>query len=284
MTAPALPILHRKKAELVYEHLREQIVNGTYAPGQRMMLAEVAAGLGLSQMPVREALLRLQQDGLLESEPHKGMRVSPVSLADAAELFEVRGELEGLAAARAAVAGDPTLVADLTAINLAFSRALADGPDYPAMGAANWAFHRRILAAAGNGQLARMLEDVWTRSLRYRLGYQRIPGRALRTIAEHEAIMAGLGAGDPQAARQAAVGHIEQAGRELADTIRREDAAPAAAAAVAPGPATARTPADTASADKTSADKTSTTKTRKSKAPDAARRTAPPPARQRGHG
>jgi DNA-binding GntR family transcriptional regulator len=222
MTA-ALPIVHRKKAELVYEHLREQIVNGTYAPGQRMMLAEVAAGLGLSQMPVREALLRLEQDGLLESEPHKGMRVSPVSLADAAELFEVRAELEGLAAARAAAAGDPSLVGDLAAINAAFARALQDGPDYPAMGAANWAFHRRILAAAGNGQLGRMLEDVWTRSLRYRLGYQRIPGRARRTIAEHEAIIAGLRTANAETARRAARAHIHQAGQELAETIRREE-------------------------------------------------------------
>ena len=226
MTTPVLPILHRKKAELVYEHLREQIVNGTYAPGQRMMLAEVAAGLGLSQMPVREALLRLQQDGLLESEPHKGMRVSAVSLADAAELFEVRGELEGLAASRAAASRDRALVADLISINMAFARALEDGPDYPSMGAANWAFHRRILKAAGNGQLARMLEDVWTRSLRYRLGYQRIPGRALRTIAEHEAIIAGLRSADPKAARQAAVAHIHQAGLELAETIRREEGTP----------------------------------------------------------
>lgn len=262
MTTPVLPILHRKKAELVYEHLREQIVNGTYAPGHRMMLAEVAAGLGLSQMPVREALLRLQQDGLLESEPHKGMRVSAVSLADAAELFEVRGELEGLAAARAAASGDPALVADLTAINVAFARALEKGPDYPAMGAANWAFHRRILNAAGNGQLARMLEDVWTRSLRYRLGYQRIPGRALRTIAEHEAIIAGLRSADPQAARHAAVAHIHQAGLELADTIRREGAAPAAGA--------------TAAASEHGRDA--------APPPAPRRRSAPGPAKQRGHG
>jgi DNA-binding GntR family transcriptional regulator len=222
MTAAMLPIVHRKKAELVYEHLREQIVNGTYPPGHRMLLAEVSASLGLSQMPVREALLRLEQDGLLESEPHKSMRVSAVSLADAADLFEVRCELEGLAAARAAAAGDPTLVRDLTTLNAAFARALAQGPDYPAMGAANWAFHRRILETAGNGQLARMLEDVWTRSLRYRLGYQRIPGRARRTIAEHEAIIEGLGRADAGAAREAARAHIRQAGHELARTIARE--------------------------------------------------------------
>lgn len=229
MALQPLPIVHRKKAELVYEHLREQIVNGTYPPGHRMMLAEVAAALGLSQMPVREALLRLEQDGLLESEPHKGMRVSSVSQTDAADLFEVRCELEGLAAARAAEAADPTLVADLSALNQDFGRALENGPDYTAMGVANWTFHRRILGAAGNAQLARMLEDVWTRSLRHRLGYQRIPGRAQRTIAEHQAIIDALVLRDPDAARRAAREHIVQAGHELGRTIAAEGMAVAPA-------------------------------------------------------
>lgn len=228
-------IVHRKKAELVYEHLREQIVNGTYPPGQRMMLADVAAGLGLSQMPVREALQRLEREGLLESEPHKGMRVSAVSLRDAAELFEVRCELEGLAAGRAAVADDPSLVADLEVLNAAFGRALDSGPDYPAMGSANWAFHRRILTTAGNAQLARMLEDVWTRSLRHRLGYQRIPGRARRTIAEHEAVISGLRARDPARARAAACEHIRRAGDELAATATNEEARDTGAAHVDTG-------------------------------------------------
>ncbi len=220
----ASPILHRKKAELVYEHLREQIVNGTYAPGQRLTLADLAADLGLSQMPVREALLRLEREGLLESEPHKGMRVSRVSLSDAIELFEVRCELEGLAAWRACSAGDATLVEDLEAFNATFAAAVAR-PDYTTMGAANWNFHRRILKAAGSQQLTRLLEDVWTGSLRYRLGYQRIPGRALQTVREHDAIVAAIRSGDPDAARDAARSHIRRAGAELARTIADEEAA-----------------------------------------------------------
>ncbi|MCL4188689.1 MAG: GntR family transcriptional regulator [Rhodobacteraceae bacterium] len=210
---PAPPV-HRRKTDLVADYLREQIINGTIEPGRRLTLADLAAEFGMSQMPVREALLRLEREGLLLGEPHKGMRVPPVSRRDAQELFEVRAELEALAAYRAVQAGDPALAGDLEALNARFAAACAGG-DYPGMGTANWAFHRRILAAAGSAQLARLLEDVWTRSFRYRLGYRLIPGRARHTVEEHAAIIAAAAAGDAAAARAAARAHIERAGAEL---------------------------------------------------------------------
>jgi DNA-binding GntR family transcriptional regulator len=212
------PILHRRKADLVYEYLREQIINGSYAPGQRMTLAELSAELDLSHMPVREALLKLEREGLLVSEPHKGMRVARPSLRDAQELFAIRCELEGLAAFLACKAGDGDLVADLEAINADFAAAYKT-QDFTAMGAANWTFHRRILQAAGSAQLSRFLEDVWTGSARYRLGYQLIPGRALHTITEHQAIIDAIASGDPEAARTAARAHISIAGADLVHTV-----------------------------------------------------------------
>jgi DNA-binding GntR family transcriptional regulator len=208
----------RTKANLAYEHLREQIVNGTYAPGQRLTLADLSKHLGLSQVPVREALLRLEREGLLESEPHKGMRVMRLSLADAQELFEIRCELEALAAFRACCAREPDLAADLARINDAYARAFACG-DYTRMGQANWDFHRRILHAAASGQLMRMLEDVWTRSFRFRLGYRLIPGRAEGTVAEHARIIDAFRACDPEAARAAARDHIIRAGADLHVTM-----------------------------------------------------------------
>lgn len=215
------PILHRKKADLVYEYLREQIINGTYAPGRRMTLQDLSSELGLSHMPVREALLRLERENLLESEPHKGMRVVRPSLQAAQELFEVRCELEGLAAYRACLAQEADLAADLRAINADFAEAFA-AQDFTAMGAANWTLHRRILQAAASTQLSRVLEDVWTSSSRYRLGYQLIPGRAQHTILEHDVMIAAIEGGDADAAREAAREHIRRAGAELALTVSDE--------------------------------------------------------------
>lgn len=214
----ATPILHRKKADLAYEYLREQVVNGSFAPGQRITLAEMSSACGMSQMPVREALLRLQSDGLLESEPHKGMRVAELSLKDARELFAIRTELEGLAAFSACAAADAALVGDLKQINDRFSQALVI-TDYTAMGAANWAFHQRILKAAGNAQLDRLLTDLWAASQRYRMGYKLIPGRAQRTVKEHARMIVAIATGDPEQARQAAREHILRAGAELAVTV-----------------------------------------------------------------
>lgn len=212
------PIMHRKKADLVYEYLREQIINGTYAPGRRMTLADLSGELGLSHMPVREALLKLEREGLLVSEPHKGMRVVELSLKDAQELFEIRCELEGLSAWRAAQAGDEDLADDLASINADFAEAYGR-KDFTAMGSANWMLHRRILQAADSAQLTRVLEDHWTASQRYRSGYQLIPGRAHQTITEHEAIIDAIRSGDAEAARTAARAHIQKAGAELAVVV-----------------------------------------------------------------
>lgn len=209
------PILHRKKADLVYEYLREQIINGTYAPGRRMTLADLSGELGLSHMPVREALLKLEREGLLVSEPHKGMRVVELSLNDAQELFEIRCELEGLSAWRAAQAGDAELADDLLSINADFADAY-ERQDFTAMGSSNWMLHRRILQTANSAQLTRVLEDHWASSQRYRSGYQLIPGRAHQTISEHQTIIDAISRGDAEAARAAARTHIQKAGAELA--------------------------------------------------------------------
>lgn len=211
----AVPNVHLKKADIAYGYLRELIINGTFAPGQRLTLAEVSGACGMSHMPVREALLRLARDGLLESEPHKGVRVVELSLKEAKELFAVRTELEGLAAYAACAAADLKIVADLTLINQRFSDAFAR-TELPAMGAANQEFHERILQAGGNVVLARMLREVWSASQRYRLGYKLIPGRAHCTIEEHASIIAAIASGDPERARTAARAHIERAGSELA--------------------------------------------------------------------
>lgn len=211
----SVPNVHLKKADIAYGYLRELIINGTFAPGQRLTLAEVSSACGMSHMPVREALLRLDRDGLLESEPHKGVRVVELSLKEAKELFAVRTELEGLAAFAACAAGDSQIVKDLTLINLQFSDAF-ERHDLTALGAANQQFHERILQAGGNAVLARMLREVWSASQRYRLGYKLIPGRAHCTIEEHASIIAAMASGDPERARVAARAHIERAGSELA--------------------------------------------------------------------
>ena len=225
----ALPSVHRKKPDIAYDYLREQIVNGSLAPGQRVTLAEMSTACAMSQMPVREAMLRLQREGLLENEPHKGMRVVELSLRDARELFAIRTELEGLAAYDACEAKDPCLVAELQAINCRFIDALAV-TDLTTLGSATWACHQRIRQASGNAQLGRMLHDLWAGSQRYRMGYKLIPGRAHCTIDEHALIISAMSSGDPERARAAARAHIWRAWTDLATVLIDSQALDTAAA------------------------------------------------------
>lgn len=218
METPVQPLLHKKKADLAYEFLREQIANGKYEPGQRITLAELAAACNMSNMPVREALVRLEGEGLLESEAHRGVRVSTLSLREMRELFAVRTELEGMAAAQACAAGDAALAPDLEQHNGRFAEAVR-ARDFVGMNEANVAFHDRLIQAAGNAYLARLLGDLRTASRRYRSGYRLVPGRAEATVREHALLIEAIASGDPERARSAARSHIQHAGDEFTHVV-----------------------------------------------------------------
>lgn len=212
---------HRKKSELVYSYLREQILNGTYAPGQKLTLQAIAAALRTSHMPVREAALRLERDGLLQIAPHRDMRVTPLSPRDAHELFRIRAALEALAARTACERDAARCAPALRAANDEFAAAHKRG-DLARMAAANWTFHRGVLAAADNAHLAQMLEDLWERCWRFRSGYKLIPGRAAATIAEHARVVAAMEQGDPIAAEAATFAHVDAARVDLERLLTKE--------------------------------------------------------------
>lgn len=224
---PARPGLqHRTKADLAYDFIREKIFTGELAPGERLTLASLAELTGMSHMPIREATLRLEGDGLVVSTPHKDMRVAPLLRRDAEELQQIRGVLEGLAAELACERADGGFVARLDEANEAFAAAHRDG-DHSGMGEANWRFHRVVLQAAGSTQLTVSLEGIWAKCRRFRLGYRLIPGRAANTIEEHRRIMAAFTARDAAAARLAICDHVGRASVDLLALLAADEAAAA---------------------------------------------------------
>ncbi len=208
------PAAYRTKAEIVYAQLREQILSGGLLPGQRITLAGLAKQLEVSVMPIRDAVARLEREGLVSLTPHKDIRVTDLSIKDIRQLFDIRGVLEALAARLAVQNAAGSCAAQLVAADARMKAAFA-ARDFYAMADANWDFHRAILAAAGNPHLARMLEDVWARCFRFRLGYKLIPGRAEATFTEHAAIIAAMGAGDAGAVALAAQSHVGQAAQDF---------------------------------------------------------------------
>jgi len=198
--------------EQVKELILERILNGTYRPGERLVETRIAAELGTSQAPVREALRDLELLRFVESEPFRGARVREVSLEELIEIYPVRAAIEEVAAREAATRLDgqvDALAAELDAMHRA-----ADANDLHAQVEHDVAFHRLIVEASGNG----VLLETW-RSLRIEA---RTIVTALRSgldghdIAErHRPVLDALQARDPELAGAALRRHVEQYGELL---------------------------------------------------------------------
>ncbi|MBB5232603.1 GntR family transcriptional regulator [Deinococcus budaensis] len=189
----------------VYGHLRRAVLDGEIAPGERLGEVELGERLGVSRTPVREAIMRLTQDGLLVAEANKGVRVRTVSAAEAQGTYVVREELDGLAAALAAQAHTE---ADAGALRGALDALnAAPGGDYREQTRLDLAFHREVTLAAHNTALAELAR--WL-SLRVALikHQTRIYNAHPDTAAQHGAILSAVLARDADAAREAARTHV----------------------------------------------------------------------------
>ena len=173
-------------------------------------------------VPIREALMRLEREGLVEVEAYKGTRVAPMSVEDLVELFSMRAVLEGHAV-RLAGANEGSRLADhLDQINHRIERA-ATIRDYSELSDANWEFHRFILRSARNSHLSRLLEDTWMKCSRYRAGFRLIAGREKAVKMEHDRIIAAIRAGDGAAMEDACRAHILKAGEEMRFFLEAEE-------------------------------------------------------------
>ncbi len=198
--------------EQVKELILERILNETYRPGERLVETRIAAELGTSQAPVREALRDLELLRFVESEPFRGARVRDVSQEELIEIYPVRAAIEAVAAREAAerLGGDvEALAAELDSMHRA-----ADAEDLHALVEHDVAFHRLIVEASGN----RVLFETWLS-----LGIEaRTIVTALRTgldgheIAErHRPVLEALRARDPELAGTNLRRHVEQFGELL---------------------------------------------------------------------
>src|SRR5579863_1825135 len=177
---------HRTLADRAFGALHDAIVAGHLAPGERLPIEELGAELGMSAMPIREALRRLDAAGLVENIPHRGARVTELSIEDLAEVYEVRLALEPLAVARAAERFDAEHAAAASE-RLAVLTALRDA-NTPETWAAHTAFHFALYEAADSSWLLRLIEPLWETSQRYRLATKVAPKLEARR-AEHEQLL-----------------------------------------------------------------------------------------------
>lgn len=202
----ARPVLVR---DGVYEHLRCAVLDGEIVPGERIGEVELGERLGVSRTPIREAIMRLTQDGLLVGSANRGVRVRTVSAQEARDTYAVREELDGLAAALAAGAHTPadavTLREALAAVNASQSQ------DYRQQTRLDLGFHRAITGAAHNAALTDLARDLEQRVALIK-HQTRTYNAHPDTAAQHAAILKAVLDRDAPAAREAARRHVRTFG------------------------------------------------------------------------
>jgi DNA-binding GntR family transcriptional regulator len=197
----------RTLAEQAAAELQEAILSGELGPGTPLRLEKLARTLDMSPMPVREAIRQLERLGLAEHVPHRGARVSELSIEDLRDTYETRLQLETLAVRRAAERFTQRDVERCTRLLADHVRAYRNG-DARRGRELHGEFHFTLYSAAGSQWLPRLIRPLWENSERYRLASLSIRGSLERRRHEHQRILDACAARDPAAAEEALRAHL----------------------------------------------------------------------------
>ncbi|WP_343032348.1 GntR family transcriptional regulator [Pandoraea cepalis] len=207
--------------EAAYQAIRGHILDNRWSPGFQMTEQEIATEFGMSRTPVREAMLRLQQEGLIAVVPRHGMRVLPISPSDMKEIYEVLTSLEGTAAELAAskeLSDEELHVLDiaLDAMDDALKK-----DDLDAWAKADEDFHAQLLDLCGNRLIKQLVSNTWDRAHRARMVTLRLRSKPIKSTREHRAMVKAIRQRDPAAARELLRAHRERAGGELLEILEK---------------------------------------------------------------
>lgn len=208
--AEGSPPLSRSASAAASEVIREAIIDGRLAPGQRLKEEELARELGMSRTPVREALLMLQSEGLVESLPRRGAIVRSYAVDDLDEMYQLRAVLEGYAARRAATRISPEDVTRLEESCARFDRLRAED-DLHDLVKENLFFHNVILEAAASDRLGPMVRKVIDIPLVYKSFYWYSPEQKLISEHYHKQLTRALRVGDAERAELVMREHVLEA-------------------------------------------------------------------------
>ncbi len=185
--------------KLAYDSIKKAILSYQLLPGEALVESELARQLGISKTPVRDALSRLENEGLVVKLPYKGAFVAELTQQDLHEIFALRAALEGFAAGQAALRCTPEDLDTLSRI-IARHQQAVDDQDFPGIEQCNRGFHQRIVTCAGNQRLAGILNNLDDHLHRYRTLANYQQGRMHKSSREHERVFEALAARDAAAA------------------------------------------------------------------------------------
>ncbi|MFC9098023.1 GntR family transcriptional regulator [Streptomyces sp. NPDC057072] len=198
------------------EQLRQAILHGEMAPAQRLVENELAEQFGVTRASIRAALIDLEAQGLVERIRNRGSRVRVVTVEEAVAITECRMVLEGLCAAKAAVAASDEQLTELAYLGAEMTRAVADGEPVT-YSELNQELHGRIRRFSGQRTAVELLERLNAQLVRHRFQLALRPGRPQHSLNEHLAMIEAIRARDPQAAETAVRAHLTSVIEALRD-------------------------------------------------------------------
>lgn len=194
--------------DVVFKTLRQAILRGELKPGERLMEIKLANKLGVSRTPIREAIRKLELEGLVNMMPRRGAVVAEITLQDLEDVLEVRAVLEELAVQKACENITEDQLRDLKKAANDFKRSLEDD-NLLACVETDMAFHEIIYSAANNRRLQQMLQNIREQMYRYRLEYLKDKRMHRLLVEEHDTIRRALKKRDAAKAGSAMRTHID---------------------------------------------------------------------------
>lgn len=197
-----------------YLRLREAIIRGDLAPNQRLVEADMSSAFRMPRAAVRTALVRLEHEGLVERQPHRGARVRLVTEQEAVEILQARAALEALAARQAALRITPKTAAEVREV-LARQRAALARQDLLGASDVNAELHAKIVELSGHATAQRLIRSLNSQMVRFQFRTILIPGRPSQSLEEHGAIVEAVASGEPDKAERAMKRHLTNVARAL---------------------------------------------------------------------
>ena len=209
--------------DIVFHTLRQAILMGDLEPGERLLEVSLAEKLGVSRTPVREAIRKLELEGLVLMMPRRGAEVAKISEKNLRDVLEVRRGLEELSMELAVLRMEDDKLAELEDVNAAFEKKLS-GTDLTAIAEADERFHMVIYEATGNERLVQVINNIKDQMYRYRLEYIKDKEKRKGLFAEHQQIIETLKAKDVPRAKLAIKEHIDNQEATIMVNLREEAA------------------------------------------------------------
>lgn len=213
-------ITHYVIKDKIAHILREEILNGNLKPGERLNEKELCEKLGVSRTPLREAIRNLEAEGLLETIPNKGSRVVSFTIDDVEDIYELRIMLESKATEKSVERLTDEHIRELEEIQSELREAVKN-EDWYYVDTLNQSFHRMLFSQGSNERLIKIVSNLNQFGRLIRVTAFAIPGRSLKVLEEHEAILEAVKQRNAGLARELVAQHLERAKETLLKHLRK---------------------------------------------------------------